>query len=93
MNSVHLGSDLDEFLREEGLLADVEATALKRVIAFQIAGLMEAQHISKAELARRMGTIDAVVEQLLDPASDGATLTTLERTALALGRRLLVELV
>ena len=93
MNSAHLGSDLDEFLREEGLLADVEATALKRVIAIQIAELMEAQHISKAELARRMGTSDAVVEQLLDPASDEATLTTSERTALALGRRLLVELV
>ena len=54
MSSVHLGSDLDEFLEDEGLLADVEATALKRVLAFQIVGLMETYDVSKAELARRM---------------------------------------
>ena len=55
MSSVHLGSDLDEFLEDEGLLADVEATALKRELAFQVVGLMETHHVSKAELARRMG--------------------------------------
>lgn len=30
MNEQHLGSSLDEFLAEEGLLATVEAAALKR---------------------------------------------------------------
>ena len=54
MSSVHLGSDLDEFLEDEGLLADVEATLLKRELAFQIVGLMETYDVSKAELARRM---------------------------------------
>ena len=31
-----VGSSFDDFLAEEGLLADVEAVALKRVIAFQL---------------------------------------------------------
>ena len=33
MNS-HIGSDFDDFLREEGILAEVEAAAWKRVLAF-----------------------------------------------------------
>jgi hypothetical protein len=37
MKKEHLGSDLDDFLREENLLEVSEATAAKRVIAFQIA--------------------------------------------------------
>ena len=31
----HIGSDFDAFLEEEGLLAEVEAAAFKRVIAYQ----------------------------------------------------------
>lgn len=37
MKKEHLGSDFDDFLREERLLEISEATAAKRVIAFQIA--------------------------------------------------------
>jgi hypothetical protein len=37
VKTAHLGSDFDDFLREEGLLEVAEATAAKRVIAFQIA--------------------------------------------------------
>jgi antitoxin HicB len=36
MTNKHIGSDFDDFLREEGVLAEVEVAALKRVIAFQI---------------------------------------------------------
>jgi DNA-binding PadR family transcriptional regulator len=32
----HIGSRLDEFLEEDGLLAETEAVAIKRVIAWQI---------------------------------------------------------
>ena len=32
----HVGSDFDNFLSEEGIQEDVEATAIKRVIAYQI---------------------------------------------------------
>ena len=34
-NNGHIGSDFDAFLEEEGLLEEVTATAIKRVIAWQ----------------------------------------------------------
>lgn len=93
MNEQHLGDTLDDLLEEEGLLAEAEAIALKRVIAYQISQLMTEQSLTKAEMARRMQTSRAAVDRLLDPTNESATLTTLEKAALALGKRLEVELV
>ena len=93
MNKKHIGDTLDEFLEEEGLLVEAEAIAIKRIIAFQISQLMEQQDLSKAEMARRMQTSRAAVDRLLDPGNDSATLSTLEKAALALGKRLQVALV
>jgi DNA-binding Xre family transcriptional regulator len=93
MNDRHLGSSLDDFLEEEGLLAEAEAVAVKRVLAFQLAELMVEQQVSKAEMARRMNTSRTAVDRLLNPDSEAATLATLEKAASALGRRLHVELV
>ena len=66
MNEQHLGSSLDDFLTEEGRLAEAEAVATKRVLAFQISQLMAEQQLSKAEMARRMSTSRAAVDRLLD---------------------------
>lgn len=93
MNEQYLGDTLDNFLEEEGLLAEAEALAIKRVVAFQIFQLMQEQNLSKAEMARRMETSRAAVGRLLDPHYESATLTTLEKAAFALGKRLQVELV
>lgn len=93
MDERYIGDTLDDFLAEEGLLAEAEAVAIKRVIAFQISQLMEQQDLSKAEMARRMQTSRAAVDRLLDPGNESATLTTLEKAALALGKRLQVSLV
>ena len=87
----HLGSDFDDFLAEEGMLADVESVAIKRVVAFQIAQLIKQQNISKSEMARRMNTSRSSLDRLLDPENDSVTLQTLERAAQALGKRLRVE--
>lgn len=84
---------MDEFLAEEGFLAEAEAIAVKRVLAFQLAQLMSEQQVSKAEMARRMNTSRSAVDRLLDPQSDAATLSTLEKAAIVLGRRLHVELI
>lgn len=35
MKNRHLGSDFDDFLSEHGLLADAEAIAMERVLAFE----------------------------------------------------------
>ncbi len=93
MNEQHLGSSLDDFLMEEGRLAEAEAVAAKRVLAFQISKLMAEQQLSKAEMARRMNTSRAAVDRLLDFDTESATLATLEKAAAALGRRLYVALV
>lgn len=93
MKDQHLGDTLDDFLEDDGLLAEVEAVAIKRVIAFQIEQLMNEQKLSKSEMARRMQTSRAAVDRLLDPLNESATLTTLEKAALALGKRLEVALV
>jgi len=88
----HIGSNFDDFLEEEGLLAEVEAVAAKRVIAFQIKRLMKEQKLTKVELARRMKTSRSALDRLLDPTNPSVTLLTLERAARALGRRLRIEL-
>jgi antitoxin HicB len=93
MNEKHLGSSLDDFLTEEGRLAETEAVASKRVLAFQIAQLMAEQQLSKAEMARRMSTSRAAVDRLLDSDTESATLATLEKAATALGRKLHIALV
>lgn len=93
MSKKCLGSSLDDFLAEEGLLAEAEAVAWKRVIAYQISQLMYEQNMTKAEMARRMQTSRAAVDRLLDPQNESATLITLEKAALVLGKRLQIALV
>ena len=92
MAKKHIGGSLDDFLRDDGLLDDAEAVATKRVIAYQIAQEMERANISQSELARRMKTSRSAVERLLDPANPSVTLSTLERAASAVGKRLKVQL-
>ena len=92
MNKKRIGSNFDEFLRDEQLLDDVEATAIKRVIAFQIAQEMKRHKLTKMEMASRMKTSRAALERLLDPTNPSVTLSTLERAASALGKKLRVEL-
>ena len=93
MNGSYLGSDFDDFLKEEGILAEVEATAIKRVFAFKIKKMMEDKNVSKTELARRMKTSRASVNRLLDPENRSITLQTMECVALVMGVRLKIDLV
>ncbi|MDY0088447.1 MAG: helix-turn-helix transcriptional regulator [Coriobacteriia bacterium] len=92
MDKKHIGSDFDDFLRNEGVLDEAEAVATKRVIAYQLVQEMERANISQSELARRMKTSRSSVERLLDPANPSVTLVTLERAASAIGKRLKVQL-
>jgi antitoxin HicB len=89
----HLGSDFDDFLREEGFLEDAEAVATKRVLAYQIAKAMEQRKLSKAAMARQMGTSRSSLDRLLDPQVPSVTLLTIERAARVLGKRVRIEMV
>lgn len=88
----HIGSTFNDFLQEEGLLTETEATAVKRVIAYQIKKEMAERIISKSALARMMQTSRSSLDRLLDPENKSITLLTLESVSLALGKKLKVQL-
>lgn len=87
----YIGSSFDDFLEEDGLLAEAEAVAIKRVIAFQVAQLMKKKKISKVAMARQMNTSRSALDRLLDPKNTSITLQTMERAAHAMGKRLRID--
>ncbi len=89
----HRGSNFRDFLEEDGVLEEVEARALKRAIAIQLAKLIEQKSLSKGDMALRMKTSRAAVDRMLDGANPSMTLTTLEKAARALGQRIKLELI
>jgi hypothetical protein len=89
----HVGSSLEDFLKEEGTLEETRSIAIKETIAFQIQRAMEMEKISKVEMARRMNTSRAALDRFLAPGSASVTLQTLARAARAIGRDLRIELV
>lgn len=88
----HIGSSFDDFLDEQGIREETTEVAVKRVIAWQLAQVMQEQHITKVEMARRVGTSRAQLNRLLDPNNDSVTLGLLTRAARAVGRNLRLEL-
>lgn len=86
MGKKNIGSGFDNLLAEDAMLEEVTAVALKRVIAWQIAEEMKAQHLTKTELAKRMHTSRAALNRLLDEEDSSLTLTTLVSAAAALGK-------
>jgi len=89
----HRGGTFDSFLREEGLLEEVHAAALKRALALELADLMKKKQVRKSTMASKMKTSRAAVHRLLDPTNTSVTLVTLSRAAKALGRRVEIKLV
>ena len=89
----HIGSSLDEFLHEEGVLGETRAVALKETLAWQVQQAMAKASITKVEMARRMNTSRAALDRLLDPGNASVTLQPLSRAAHAIGRGLRIELV
>lgn len=87
----NIGSSFDDFLEEDGILAESKAIAIKRVIAFQVAELMRSQKISKVAMAKKMQTSRSALDRLLDPMNTSITLQTLESAANAVGKRLRIE--
>lgn len=87
-----IGSTFDDLLKEEGIHDEVQAVAIKRVIAWQIAEEMKKQSLSKVKMAERMQTSRSQLDRLLDPDNDQVKLETLSRAARTLGRELRVEL-
>ena len=92
LGSSHLGSSLDSFLAEEGVREEFATRAIKEVIAWQLAEAMREQVLSKNRMAKMMGTSRSQLDRLLDPTCD-VSLSTLERAATIVGRKVRVELI
>lgn len=89
----HRGSSLDDFLAQEGVLAEFQARAIKEVIAWQLGEAMRERKLTKSGLARQMGTSRTQVDRVLDPDEGNVTIETLQRAAAVVGRRVQMELV
>jgi antitoxin HicB len=92
MSKKNIGSSIDDFLKAEGIFAESQAQALKEVVAWQLAEAMKKKKISKVRLAALLKTSRTQVDRLLDPKND-ITLSSLQRAAAMVGRRVIVELV
>ena len=88
----HFGSSFQDFLKEEGIAEEVNAAAIKHVLAWQLVEEMKRQGISKNQMAKRMQTSRAYLDRFLDPNNDKVQLDTLQRAATAVGRKLRLEL-
>jgi antitoxin HicB len=88
----HIGSTFESFLQEEGIAEEVNAAAIKRVLAWQIEEAMKQQGISKNQMAKRMHTSRAYLDRFLDPNNNKVQLDTMQRAAAAIGRRLRLDL-
>ena len=92
MSKKHMGSSIDDFLKQEGIFEEAQAQAIKEVVAWQLAEAMRKRKISKNRMATLLKTSRTQVDRLLDPKND-ITLGSLQRAAAVVGRRVNIELV
>jgi antitoxin HicB len=88
----YVGSSFDEFLRSEGLYEEVTTLAWKRVLSWEVTEAMRKEGISKSEMANRMGTSRSQLDRLLDPQNPNVLLETVQKAAVAVGKRLTIGL-
>lgn len=87
----HSGSSFDSFLEEEGIREEVEAVAIKRVLAWQLEEAMRQQRKTKQAMAKQLQTSRSQLDRLLDPRNVSVTLDTITRAARALGKRVIIR--
>jgi predicted XRE-type DNA-binding protein len=92
MSKKHMGSSIDDFLKEEGIFEEAQAQAVKEVVAWQLAQAMKKKHISKNKMATLLKTSRTQVDRILDSKND-ITLGSLQRAAAIVGRRVTIKLV
>jgi antitoxin HicB len=92
MSKKNIGSSIDDFLKEEGIFEATQSQAVKEVVAWQLAEAMKEMKISKNKMATLLKTSRTQVDRLLDGKND-VTLSSLQRAAAIVGRRVSIELV
>jgi predicted XRE-type DNA-binding protein len=92
MSEKNMGSSIDDFLKEEGIFEEAQTQAVKEVVAWQLAEAMRTNKISNARMAVMLKTSRTQVDRLLDAKND-ITLSSLQRAAAIVGRRVTIQLV
>ena len=92
MSKKHMGSSVDDFLKAEGIFEEAQAQAVKEVVAWQLAEAMKKKKLSKNRMAAMLKTSRTQVDRLLS-AKDDITLSSLQRAAAMVGRRVTIQLV
>jgi predicted XRE-type DNA-binding protein len=92
MSRKHMGSRIDDFLKAEGVFEEAQSQAVKEVVAWQLAQAMKEKKISKNRMATLLKTSRSQIDRLLDAKND-ITLSSLERAAAMVGRRVTIQLV
>lgn len=88
----HSGSSFASYLEEEGIREEVEAVAIKRVLAWQLSQEMGRQRKTKLAMARELQTSRSQLDRLLDPQNISVSLDTMSRAAHALGKSLVIRI-
>lgn len=88
----HIGTSFDDFLTETSDLAETNAIAIKRVVAWELSAKMEQEKITKTAMAKTLETSRSALNRLLDPKNTSITLHTLENAAKVIGKKLHIEL-
>ncbi len=92
MENKYIGSDFDNFLQEEGILEEIELSAIKKVIAYELLEEMSKNNITQIEMARKLGTSRSALRRVLDINNCSITLLTLGKIAKVLGKKLEISL-
>jgi antitoxin HicB len=90
-SNAHTGSRFDGFLKEKGIFDEVQAKALKRALAEQLAESMQVAKLTKLEMARKMATSRSQLDRVLDPENVSVQLDTLIKAARAVGKEVEIK--
>ena len=84
----HLGSNFDDFLRDKGLLGELEALAIKRILVGRLERAMIKRLLSKTDLAKMMHTSRASLNRLLEQKNTSVTLHSTVKAAKCLDQKI-----
>jgi antitoxin HicB len=92
MSKKHIGSSIDDFLKEEGIFEEAQTQAVKEVVAWQLAEAMRKRKSPKTRWQRCSRRAAPKLTVSFDPQND-ITLGSLQRAAAIVGRRVTIKLV
>lgn len=85
---IHVGSSFDSFLEEAGILEEVNAAVVKKVITRHLKEYMKERRLTQDEMAKQLGTSRSGLKRLMDPKNYSITLLTLNKAAAVIGKKI-----